>query len=108
MKIDQSFVRKLDDSKNDRVIVSAINAMAHSLGLGTVAEGVEEFSQFEYLKNEGCDIIQGYYFSKPVDAATFEKLLENGITPSDDKNEHFDFEKEKELKRYTKAVKYAF
>lgn len=108
LKIDQSFVRKLDDSKNDRIIVSAINAMAHSLGLGTVVEGVEEFSQYEYLKNEGCDIIQGYYFSKPVDAATFEKLLENGITPNDDKNEHFDFEKEEELKSYTKAVKHAF
>lgn len=108
LKIDQSFVRKLDDSKNDRIIVSAINAMAHSLGLGTVVEGVEEFSQYEYLKNEGCDIIQGYYFSKPVDAPTFQKLLENGINPNSQNHEHYDFEKEEELKSYTKAVKHSF
>jgi len=108
IKIDQSFVRKLDESKNDRIIVSAINAMAHSLGLGTVAEGVEDFSQYEYLKNEGCDVIQGYYFSKPVDALTFENLLENGITLDSQKHEHFDFEKEEELKSYTKAVKLTF
>ena len=108
LKIDQSFIRKLDDSKNDRIIVSAINAMAHSLGLGTVVEGVEEKSQYEYLKNEGCDIIQGYYFSKPVDATSFEKLLENGINIENQHHEHFDFEKEKELKSYTKALKHAF
>ncbi len=108
LKIDQSFVRKLNNSKNDRIIVSAINAMAHSLGLGTVVEGVEEKSQYEYLKNEGCDVIQGYYFSKPVDAATFEKLLENGINLDNQEHEHFDFEKEEELKSYTKALKHAF
>ncbi len=108
LKIDQSFIRKLETSKNDRIIVSAINAMAHSLGLGTVVEGVEEESQYEYLKNEGCDIIQGYYFSKPVDATTFEKLLENGINLDSQEHEHFDFEKEEELKNYTKALKHAF
>ncbi len=108
LKIDQSFVRKLDDSKNDRIIVSAINAMAHSLGLGTVVEGVEEKSQYEYLKHEGCDVIQGYYFSKPVDAMAFEKLLENGINIDTQHHEHFDFEKEEELKSYTKALKHAF
>jgi len=108
LKIDQSFIRNLDKSKNDRVIVSAINAMAHSLGLGTVAEGVEEVSQYEYLKNEGCDIIQGYYFSKPVAAKQFEALLANGIHHDSQEKVHFDFEKEEELKGYTKLQKYAF
>ncbi len=108
IKIDQSFVRKLESSKNDRIIISAINAMAHSLGIGTVVEGVEEQAQYAYLKNEGCDIIQGYYFSKPVDAKQFEKLLANGIVMQTNADEHFDFEKEEELKSYTKTVKHAF
>ncbi len=108
LKIDQSFIRKLETSKNDRIIVSAINAMAHSLGLGTVVEGVEELSQYEYLKNEGCDVIQGYYFSKPVDAVSFETLLRDGINLQRDEHEHFDFEKEEELKSYTRALKHAF
>ena len=108
LKIDQSFVRKLDDSKSDRVIISAINAMAHSLGLGTVVEGVEEEFEYTYLKNEGCDIIQGYYFSKPVSARRFESLLENGIYHDSREHEHFDFEKEEELRSYIKPIKHAF
>ncbi len=105
LKIDQSFVRKLESSKNDRIIVSAINAMAHSLGLGTIVEGVEEKSQYEYLKNEGCDIIQGYYFSKPLNADNFERLLREGIVLNEKVQEHFDFEKEEELKRFLSVVK---
>jgi diguanylate cyclase (GGDEF)-like protein/PAS domain S-box-containing protein len=108
LKIDQSFVRKLNESKNDRIIVSAINAMAHSLGLGTIVEGVEEASEYQYLKNEGCDIIQGYYFSKPVDATLFTTFLQEGISHNSQANEHFDYEKEEELKSYIKPLKHAF
>ena len=108
LKIDQSFVRNIETSKNDRIIVSAINAMAHSLGLGTVVEGVEKQAQYEYLKNEGCDIIQGYYFSTPVDALAFDKLLEDGIYHDSSQKEHFDFEKEEALKASIKPVKYAY
>jgi len=108
LKIDQSFVRNLESSRNDRIIVSAINAMAHSLSLGTVVEGVEEKGQYEYLKNEGCDIIQGYYFSKPVSVEAFSVLLVEGISPDRPKQEHFDFEKEEELKAYTQPQKVVF
>jgi len=108
LKIDQSFVRNLEDSHNDRIIVSAINAMAHSLSLATVVEGVEEQAQYEYLKNEGCDVIQGYYFSKPVSAEAFEKLLVEGIHHDSHKQEHFDFEKEEQLKAYTQPQKVVF
>jgi diguanylate cyclase (GGDEF)-like protein/PAS domain S-box-containing protein len=108
LKIDQSFVRNLTDSHNDRIIVSAINAMAHSLSLGTVVEGVEEQEQYEYLKNEGCDIIQGYYFSKPVSAEAFEKLLLEGIHHDNHHQEHFDYKKEEELKAYIQPQKVIF
>jgi diguanylate cyclase (GGDEF)-like protein/PAS domain S-box-containing protein len=108
LKIDQSFVRKLNESKNDRIIVSAINAMAHSLGLGTIVEGVEEASEYEYLKNEGCDIIQGYFFSKPVNVEVFERFLSEGITQNQEESEHFDYEKEEELRSYIKPLKHAF
>ncbi len=108
LKIDQSFVRKINSSKNDRIIIAAINAMAHSLGLGVVAEGVEESSEFEYLKNEGCDIIQGYYFSKPVSAKKLETLLIEGISHNSKDIEHFDFEKEEELRAFSKPLKLVF
>jgi len=106
LKIDRSFVQNIETSKSDRIIVSAINAMAHSLGLTTIVEGVETQAQYKYLKNEGCDVIQGYYFSKPLNSSKFDKVLEKGLIPSDVKNESFDFEKEKELKSYTKIVKH--
>ena len=108
LKIDQSFVRNIETSKSDRIIVSAINAMAHSLGLSTVVEGVETSAQYSYLKNEGCDVIQGYYFSKPLGAAAFDKVLEMGVTGNNVLNESFDFEKEEELKSYTKTTRHAF
>jgi diguanylate cyclase (GGDEF)-like protein/PAS domain S-box-containing protein len=108
LKIDQSFVRNLSDSHNDRIIVSAINAMAHSLSLGTVVEGVEESAQYEYLKNEGCDIIQGYYFSKPVSAKAFEALMVDGIYHDNHHQEHFDYEKEEKLKAYMQQQKVLF
>ncbi len=108
LKIDQSFVRNLADSHNDRIIVSAINAMAHSLSLGTVVEGVEESEQYEYLKNEGCDVIQGYYFSKPVSAKAFEMLMVEGIDQNNPTHEHFDYEKEEKLKAYIQPQKILF
>lgn len=108
LKIDQSFIRKIDDSKNDRVIVSAITAMAHSLGLGIVAEGVEKESEYTFIKNEGCDIIQGYYFSQPLEISRFDKLLVDGIYHDREEDAHFNFQKEDELKRYIKPVRHAF
>ncbi len=77
-KIDQSFVRDLATDTDDAVIVSTIISMAHSLKLKVIAEGVETAEQLVFLKQQGCDEIQGYYFSKPVSAEEFTKLLSSG------------------------------
>lgn len=77
-KIDQSFVRDLTTDTDDAVIVSTIISMAHSLKLKVIAEGVETAEQLAFLKQQGCDEIQGYYFSQPVSAEEFTKLLSSG------------------------------
>jgi len=80
VKIDQSFVRGIPESKDDEAIVEAIIAMAHSLHLKVVAEGVETKEQFDFLRTHGCDQIQGYYFSKPIPANEIVKLLYKSMT----------------------------
>jgi diguanylate cyclase (GGDEF)-like protein/PAS domain S-box-containing protein len=74
LKIDQSFIRNLPDNKDDAQITRTIISMAHNLGLGVIAEGVETKEQLEFLQQVNCEEVQGYYFSKPVPAAT---LVEN-------------------------------
>lgn len=68
VKIDQTFIRGLDEGSGDAAIIQAIIAMAHSLGLKVVAEGVEQQTQLEFLKLQGCDEVQGYLISRPVEA----------------------------------------
>lgn len=75
LKIDQSFVRDLLTNENNVKITRAIIAMAHSLNLSVLAEGVETEGQLARLREEGCDEVQGYLFSRPVCAAEFETLL---------------------------------
>lgn len=66
LKIDKSFISGITTNKSDCDLVKATIAMAHSLGLGVVAEGVESLEQLEVLKALDCDYIQGYYFSRPI------------------------------------------
>jgi diguanylate cyclase (GGDEF)-like protein/PAS domain S-box-containing protein len=80
LKIDQSFIRDISDDPADLAISQAIIALGHSLGLRVIAEGVETAAQLALLHANRCDEIQGYYFSKPVDAAAFTKLLDEGRT----------------------------
>ncbi len=75
LKIDRTFVRDIESDSDDVAICTATIALAHNLGLTVVAEGVETFAQRDLLASHGCDFLQGYLFSKPVDAATMLKLF---------------------------------
>ena len=72
LKIDQSFIRDISIDSEDKAIVGAVISMSKSLGFQTIAEGVETISQLKYLREQGCDEIQGYYYSKPLPVAAFE------------------------------------
>ena len=80
LKIDRSFVRDITRDVDDAAITTAIIAMAHSLKLSVVAEGVERAEQLAFLRSHQCDEMQGYLFSRPVSAETFTKLLQEAHT----------------------------
>jgi diguanylate cyclase (GGDEF)-like protein/PAS domain S-box-containing protein len=75
LKIDQSFVRMLGTNNNDRALCEAIIVMAHKLGLGVIAEGVETEEERQWLIDAGCDSMQGFLISEPVTPECFELLL---------------------------------
>ena len=79
LKIDQSFVRQISAAGDDRSIVTAVIALARSLKLRVVAEGVETLDELRFLQAHQCEEAQGYYFSRPVPPEQFAKLLRNGI-----------------------------
>jgi len=75
LKIDASFIRSLTDGGSSFEIASAVIALAHSLNIRVVAEGVETEAQWHLLRDQGCDEVQGFFFSPPLTAADCEKLL---------------------------------
>jgi diguanylate cyclase (GGDEF)-like protein len=75
LKIDRSFVRLINPIRGNYEIVDTIITLAHSLGMDTIAEGVETIHQLNYLKNLGCEAVQGYIFSKPLSLQLAESII---------------------------------
>jgi len=75
LKIDRSFIRDIGKNEDDAAITSAIIAMAHSLRLTVVAEGVENLEQLTFLQGQQCEIIQGYFFSPPISVEDMTQML---------------------------------
>jgi diguanylate cyclase (GGDEF)-like protein/PAS domain S-box-containing protein len=77
LKIDRAFINNLPNHKDSKILVAAIIAMAHKLGLSVTAEGIETIEQFNYMNILDCDVLQGFYIGKPMQAPQFEEFLFN-------------------------------
>jgi len=85
LKIDNSFVHEMMSSVRDRIMVQRTIEMAHDLGMQVIAEGVETQEQLDLLRSNGCDIAQGYLFSRPIPAKEMVNWLHayrNRLVPS--------------------------
>lgn len=82
LKIDREFIRQVMHNDHDAVLVRAVIAMAHTLGLPVVAEGVEDAAQLAFLRNNGCESYQGWLFAKAVPAADISRMLGGSTRPS--------------------------
>ncbi len=83
LKIDRSFVIECITNKDDQEIIKTIISMAQNLGIDTIAEGVENKEQLDFLVRHGCCMMQGYYFGRPMPADKFEEILQTRGTVSD-------------------------
>ena len=79
LKIDKSFMDDIDRNSNNQLIVKSTIQLAHNLGLKVIAECIETKKQFEFLKDHGCDYLQGYYYSKPLDIDELQTYIQNLI-----------------------------
>jgi EAL domain-containing protein (putative c-di-GMP-specific phosphodiesterase class I) len=84
IKIDRAFIEHISDNPDDAAIAKAIIALAKSLQLKTVAEGVETGEQADFLRRHGCDVMQGFYFSRPLPADKFIELLRENASVAQD------------------------
>ena len=80
LKMDMKFVRNLEHSATDRRLVKLVLDIAKYLNVKIVAEGVETETQMQFMKKNGCDLVQGYYFSRPIPPEEFEKLIEKELS----------------------------
>ncbi len=82
LKIDQSFIRTLSKDQGSKVLVKAIIGLAHNLGMKVIAEGVETAADAAYLRSQGCEYIQGYFFSKPLAFEAASEFVQKWQPPS--------------------------
>ena len=82
IKIDRSFIQGIPGDADDSTLTQAIVAMAHSLRLRTIAEGVETGQQLDFLRRHRCDEMQGYYFSRPLPILQLVEKLRNHVRPN--------------------------
>ena len=68
LKIDRSFINQIEDNKNNAKLTETMIKMAHSLDMQVIAEGVESQEQLDFLNHNHCDLVQGFFFSKPLEA----------------------------------------
>src|SRR5262249_52478048 len=78
LKIDRSFVKDIQRRSRDRAIAKAMLSMAHSLEVKVVAEGVETLEQQEFLREDGCDLMQGHLYSPAVPPEEIDRIVSNG------------------------------
>ena len=81
LKIDQSFIRTLSKDQGSKVLVKAIIGLAHNLGMKVIAEGVETAADADYLRSQGCEYIQGYFFSKPLSFEAASEFVQKWQPP---------------------------